>query len=597
MCGIVGFIDYNKKMNKQSLESMNNTLIRRGPDSSGLHFEVTRDYHMGLGHRRLSIIDLDIRADQPMYFDNLVIVYNGEVYNYIELREELRTFGYIFETNSDTEVILKAFHKWGVTCVDHFNGMFAFAVFDKDKLYLFRDRLGEKPLYWYYDKGVFLFGSELKSFHSVKQFRKEIDKDALALYFQYGYIKAPKSIFKQCYKLEPATYLEFDGKVYIKKYWQLEKKQYLSNVSFEYLKDKIKKSIDLRLRSDVEVGVFLSGGIDSSLISVLIEKRLKTFTLGFEESNYDERNYAKAVAQYANKEYHEIIIGQRDTIDIIEDLPDIYDEPMADNSVIPTVLLAQFAAKSVKVVLGADGGDELFFGYDRYRYLLTLQKYAALKYLVQYIPSLAGRSHLAEKIGKIQAMIGENPQFQSNILNKVFWGNDLVRLGLNNADPIIDWDEENDIDKLLLKDDIDGYLSNYILTKVDRATMYASIEGREPLLDHRLIELAYNMPLEKKFADGETKYPLKKILETYLPKSLIYRKKQGFGMPIYEWFKRGEGKTFLLSYVNEEEIRRQGLLNYNEVEKILDNYFQNKRVNPLKIWFILVFQQWHKRWM
>ncbi|MEM3227304.1 MAG: asparagine synthase (glutamine-hydrolyzing), partial [Thermoplasmata archaeon] len=380
MCRIVGFLDFSNKNNynlERVITSMRDTLIYGGPDDAGNFIDQSNN--LALGHRRLSIIDLSITGHQPMEFDNYVIVYNGEIYNFIDIKKELEALGYKFYSTSDTEVILKAFHRWGFKSVDKFRGMFAFAIWDKKdhKLILCRDRVGVKPLYYYYNNDLFMFASELKAFHMHPKFIKNISFEALSLYLQYGYITAPYSIFENTYKLEPGQFLVLDGKGKIEKfnYWNVDSffKNPLGDSEESITQELeliLEESFKLRLVSDVPIGVFLSGGIDSSTVAALLQKnmseKLKTFTIGFYEKDYNEANYAKKIANYLGTDHTEVYITAKEAFDVISKIPEIYDEPFGDSSAIPTYLVSKLAKSKVKVSLSADGGDEQFCGYTRY---------------------------------------------------------------------------------------------------------------------------------------------------------------------------------------------------------------------------------------
>jgi len=385
MCGVVGFIDFKKKTDEEILKKMTDVIHHRGPDDSGYCYMMKSMAAVGFGHRRLSILDLSKHGHQPMSFDVLTIVYNGEVYNFQEIKKELESDGMSFDSNSDTEVILKSFSKWGVKAVDKFVGMFAFSIFDQstNKCYIFRDRSGVKPLYYYKKDGLFLFGSELKSFHEHPNFKKEINFDALAQFLQYGYILQPNSIFKDTYKLKAGHYLEISldkNRIEEKKYWDVydfytkPKLDIGENETIRECENILKKAFNYRMVSDVPVGIFLSGGYDSSIVTALIQanssSKINTFTIGFHEKGYDEAPYAKKVADYLGTNHTEYYCTQDDAKDILPKLVDIYDEPFGDNSTIPTILVSQLAKKDVSVALSADGGDEIFAGYSKHETII-----------------------------------------------------------------------------------------------------------------------------------------------------------------------------------------------------------------------------------
>jgi len=380
MCGIAGFCDFNKKLNYNNLVEMTDILHHRGPNDSGYSFYENECANIGLGHRRLSILDLTSHGHQPMQFEQFEIIYNGEIYNFKEIRVELELYQYTFTSDSDTEVIIKAYHKWGVKAVDKFNGMFSIAIYDNinDKLVLIRDRAGVKPLYYYKFDNLFLFASELKSFYNVKLFKKNINKDSVKEYLKFGYIPQPLSIFKNTYKLKAGNYLEYNLQTQIldiKTYWNIDKfyENEKLDVSFDEAlhttEELLKSSFNYRMVSDVPVGVFLSGGYDSSAVSAILQanttSKIKTFTIGFKEEKYNEAVYAKKVAKHLGTEHYEHYLSKKDALDILPTLPEIYDEPFGDSSAIPTIMVSKFAKQHVTVALSADGGDELFSGYLR----------------------------------------------------------------------------------------------------------------------------------------------------------------------------------------------------------------------------------------
>jgi len=381
MCGISGFCDFKKKSSENILKNMTDALIHRGPDSSGYSFFEYETYQVGLGHRRLSILDLSSHGHQPMSFENLDIVFNGEIYNFKEIKKELLELGYSFYSNSDTEVILKSYYQWGIKAVDRFNGMFAITIYDKkeNKLILIRDRVGVKPFYYYKKDSLILFSSELKSFHKYPNFEKIIDKNSLSLYLQFGYIPEPHSIFKNSYKLKAGHYIEIDlksQKIEEIKYWDVvdfynkPKIDISQEEAILKTEELLKSSFEYRMVSDVPVGVFLSGGYDSSLVVSILEngrnEKLNTFTIGFKEKGFDEAPYAKEVAKYLGTNHTEYYCTQKDALEIIPKLAEMYDEPFGDSSAIPTTLVSALARKSVTVSLSADGGDEIFAGYGKY---------------------------------------------------------------------------------------------------------------------------------------------------------------------------------------------------------------------------------------
>ncbi|HXA00353.1 MAG TPA: asparagine synthase (glutamine-hydrolyzing), partial [Cytophagaceae bacterium] len=514
MCGITGFI--NSSLNYDNLVGLTDSLRRRGPDASGYFHEG----NIGLGHRRLSIIELSELGAQPYHFQNLVLVFNGELYNYKEIKSELINLGYSFQSNSDTEVLIKAFHKWKETCVNRFVGMFAFAIYDKDskELYLFRDRLGVKPLYYSLTNGL-IFGSELKIFKSLP-YQFTIDKEAVYQYFKFGYITNENTIFSEVRKIMPGHYLKYgNGKHEIRQYWKPEINNSFpldEDIVLNELEDLLTSSFKYRMVSDVPVGVFLSGGIDSSLVTAILQKEygnINTFTIGFDHPSYNEAPYARKVAAELGTNHHEQILDGVKAKDLLYNFYEIYDEPFSDSSGIPTALISSIAKEhNIKVVLSADGGDELFCGYTHYKKIKeNIDRFYAPgsgKNKVQsFLISKLGNSGILKKI----------PHF--NLEHKIYAYQDLIlsKEVINFYEQSISNQAEKEIELLIGKVnpfksarykfngngneveqmifwDLLHYLPDDLLVKVDRATMYNSIEGREPFLDHRLVEYALSLP-------------------------------------------------------------------------------------------------------
>jgi len=621
MCGIAGFIDKTKSL--ELLKAMTDTLSHRGPDDSGYFLEEG----VGLGHRRLSILDLSPRGHQPMSFEHLIVVFNGEIYNFKEIRSELQAKGYTFTSDSDTEVLLKAFHLWGPASVEKFIGMFAFALYDKKKreLFLFRDRIGVKPLYYFWDGRSFAFASELRALKKGLP-ALHIDKDALFEYLQFGYISAPRSIFQNVQKLEPAHYLVFaQGRIEKKRYWGLEG---ALNAPSPAVPDEAKLADELeallisafsyRMVADVPVGVFLSGGIDSSLVSAILQKhygQIRTFTVGFNEAKYNEAPFAKAVAQHIGTEHTEKILDISLAQRLLPKFVDIYDEPFGDSSGIPTFLVSQVAKEhGMKVVLSADAGDELFCGYDRYwnvrgvgdvlfkvpaplkRTLGALMGRIKPETLAKFIPA----RNFAHRYNKLQELLTlDSWQELYEKMIAYFKAGELQELGgrliATDEKSFVTGEKKDPMQGMMLWD-LHRYLPDAILVKVDRATMYNSIEGREPLLDHRLIEFAAKLPFDLKYRQGNSKYILKKVLERYVPRRLFERPKQGFGIPLFEWFS-GELGGLFRRYLSRERIEAEGFFNYSYIEKALKSLGTGSPLETNKLWLILVFEMWYEKWM
>ncbi len=651
MCGIIGFIDYNKNSSKSLLEQMRDTITYRGPDSAGSTFFTNDNYNLGLGHRRLSILDLSSLGSQPMSYENLTIIHNGEVYNFAEIKEELIKKGYDFISHTDTEVILKAFHAWGVECVEKFRGMFAFAIYDesKEKLFIFRDRTGIKPLYYHKTDELFLFGSELKTFYEHPKFQKVINKKALPYYFRFGYIPAPLTIFEDTYKLKSGHYLIVDvanDKYEEKEYWSVEREflKEKSKDSEEVIVEKLEKilleSFQLRMVSDVPVGVFLSGGVDSSLVTTLLQKNsktpLKTFTIGFEEKGYNEATFAKEIAKFLGTDHTEYYCTKQDMLDVVKDLPFMYDEPFGDSSAIPTLLVSKLAKEKVSVVLSGDGGDEAFAGYSKYFALtkianlqnskVTNNSYKAnfpqktkkivLKTLTSLIseelvekinnllPASKKQKNIKDKYKKFknaiqsdnfaQMFINASSYVDNETLDKVLIDNS-IDFDLSSFDIFKKVDHLSPLDQMTLCD-YKTFMVDDVLTKVDRASMSVSIEAREPLLDHKIIEFSAKLPSSLKYKNGVGKYLLKEVLYKHIPKELIERPKSGFQIPLYEWLK-SDLREVLDFYLDSEKLAESGIYNVDEIVKLKNDYYEGKSVNISLLWFVLMYEMWREKWL
>jgi asparagine synthase (glutamine-hydrolysing) len=631
MCGITGFCDFTKRSSAKELSAMRDALVHRGPDAKGQLIHELEVATIGLGHRRLSILDLSSGGVQPMIFENLELVYNGEVYNFQTIRDELESLGYTFHTQSDTEVLLKAYHAWGLKALDKFRGMFAMAIFDKgqETLILIRDRAGVKPLYWYFKDGLFLFASELKSFHEHPNFQKEIDQDVLAQYLQHGYVLQPYSIFKSTQQLEAGHTLKIDfamQKIEKKSYWSVSKfyeKPKLTLTDEEAITQTesiLKEAFNYRMVSDVPVGTFLSGGYDSSLVTALLQAdrdtKINTFTIGFKEKGYDEAPHAKAVANHLGTNHTEYYCTHRDALEVIPKLAEIYDEPFGDASAIPTVLVSQLAREKVTVSLSADGGDEIFAGYGAYDNLLNLEKKfkkiphgfkkmgISMLEMVNpsYIPFTDNLYNFEIRYEKIKKMLmAQNVAELLEQSYEQYSKSELNRLLLKKPHKLktgfdIDVSNlENSLDQMLMVD-YKTYMADDILTKVDRATMSVGLEGREPFLDAKIIEFAAQLPNEMKYRNGEKKWVLKEITHKYIPKSMMDRPKMGFSPPITEWF-RVELKSYFLHYLSRERLEKEGLFNPDEVIRLRDAYLGGKNVSVQRLWSILMFEMWYERWM
>ena len=615
MCGIVGFTGKEEETAGRMLESIHH----RGPDDNGLY----ADDVVTLGHVRLSILDLSYAGHQPMAFDNLIIVFNGEIYNFEEIHQELEG-EYRFESHSDTEVLLKAWHEWGPKVVEKLVGMFAFAVYDKlaGTLTLVRDRVGVKPLYYYFDGKHFAFASEVRA---LKAWRDDLDvePEALCEFFQYGYMSSELGIYKNVKKVPPGHLLTFNiqhSTFNIAQYWSIlprfEKPKFQKSETelVDELEALLIDSFRYRMVSDVPVGVFLSGGIDSSVVAAILQKHhgnIHTFTIGFKEAAYNEADWAKKVAEYLGTTHTEKYLSAGEAKEILLNFVDIYDEPFGDSSGIPTTLVSGIAKElGVKVVLSADGGDEVFCGYERYwvshgigqkifllpRPLRKLLAKTMDAVGVERASKLFRVNNFAHKYNQLGEMLKDDDwrHFYEKMVHNAKGYQTRALLGCE-----VDNDEsgfgtglkEHPMQGMMLWD-YHRYLPDDILVKVDRATMYHSVEGREPLLDHRIAEFMAQVPFEYKFRDGTSKYLLRKVLERYLPAELIERPKMGFGIPMFEWFGATLGELFDEYFDGDDP-----LLDMNYVRKELGRFRQGGVVNVNLLWFVLVYRMWRERWL
>ena len=618
MCGIAGH--FNGGLTSEQLEGMGIALQHRGPDGAGIYYDVVDG--VGLVHRRLSIIDLSADAAQPFLFENLITIYNGEIYNFAEIRKELELKGYLFQTSSDTEVLIKAFHCWGEKSVEHFIGMFAFAIFDKStkEFFLFRDRLGVKPLYYSTEQGL-VFASEINALRTLNR-NEQLDDHSLYHYFRFGYVPGDASIFKQIKKLKAGHYLHVKhGKINIHPYWTVTVQNPPSEKSEEQwaneLEELLISSFRYRMVADVPVGVFLSGGIDSSLVASILQKHfgtISTLTIGFKEKRFNEAPYAKEVAERLGTNHIEQIIEKEDARKELARFYNIYDEPFADTSGIPVSLISALAkSNGIKVVLSADGGDELFGGYPHYLRINSAYKKMHL------IPGFLRSGMTTATRGIIPKGIrGRLTSF--NLEHRIYAYEELLnsKTAIDFYESTIANQSHSEIEKLMngysagvvsnpdngseltsfMNWDLHNYLPEDLLVKVDRATMCHGVEGREPFLDHRLVEFAASLPLSMKFRNGEGKYLLKKVLGRYLPSSLFDRPKRGFSIPIFDWFSADLDSLFS-HYLNPQTIRKDSVLNPAEVQHEFSKYIYNKKrgkeYNIEKMWRILSFMMWQEK--
>lgn len=625
MCGICGFVSKNR-ITPEQLKRMNDTMYHRGPNDSGEEiYPAKGGYSVGLAQRRLSILDLSPMGHQPMHSPDkrISVVYNGEIYNFQELKEELAD--YPFCSTCDTEVIIAAYLKWGIDCVSRFNGMFAIALFDREteEFYLVRDRIGKKPLYYRLEQGNLVFASELKPIMECPGFEKKIRTEVLSRYLYHQYINAPDTIFKNVSKLEPGSILRFSqGNINTWKFWDIKEvyHRYKANPVEDYaqakqeLKDLLNRSVSLRMISDVPLGTFLSGGYDSSLITAIAQslspQPVKTYSIGFNEEKYNEAKYAKEVAAHLGTNHTELYISEKEMFDLVDSIPQYYDEPFADSSQIPTMLVSALAKKDVTVVLSGDGGDEFFCGYNVYDKVGQAQKLDALGAMTYGVCNLPG----IRKLGILKKMpfsvqvISENrdketkTQFgTSNYLETAYGmvkGEKIpVLYRVEQAYRERNWQER----RMLL--DMDTYLPGDILCKVDRASMKYSLEARCPILDKDVMEYSYRLPHSFKYGGHVKKRILKDIAYDYIPKTLLDRPKVGFGVPLDKWL-RGPLREQLLSMADRDFLIRQGIFDADYLCNMLDIYMEHGDAGPATggnysklLWSYFVFQQWYRHYM
>lgn len=630
MCGIVGIHTDQNDVTPETIIRMKETLAHRGPDDSG--FYISKNRNIALGHTRLSIIELSEKGAQPMSNDSkdIWVSFNGEVYNYMEIREELTGLGINFTGGSDTEVVVRSFEKWGISCLDKFIGMFAIAIWDErnEVLYLVRDRIGVKPLYYYHYGNLLIFGSELRALVNHPGFRKEIDLEAVSQFLKYGYIPCPKTIYKNSYKLEPGNYITVrKNKIEKEKYWDISD-YYLQSCNLqeenEVLDELERLMIDsfrLRMVADVPVGMFLSGGIDSSLVTAILQnhtsQRIKTFTIGFYDQNRNEAENAKRIAKYLGTDHNENYFSETEAAGLVSTLPEIFDEPFGDNSALPSYLISRYAVNDVKVALSADGGDELFGGYNRYlKFSKILNTPDSLKYLAVQAEKILSRMEpkllLGSKYEKISKHLklysygSEDGIFDAyDLLLSIWEENEISSLmnselfpgSCNNIRHHLAGRIENlDPMSQMMFADARTYLPDFILTKVDRCSMSVSLEAREPYLDHRLIEFIAKLPVGFKLRGGITKFLARKILQKYIPEEYISTKKQGFGISVNKWLRNKKFKNLVNEYLEENKIAEDGIFRADTVAKYRKEFYDYNLSHGHRIWNLLMFQMWKERW-
>ena len=629
MCGIVGIYDSRggREIDRGLLVRMNESQYHRGPDESGLHIERG----VGLGHRRLSIIDLST-GQQPLYNEDrsVVVVFNGEIYNFADLVPELQALGHVFRTRSDTEVIVHAWEAWGAGCVTRFRGMFAFALWDSKRqtLFLARDRLGVKPLFYAeLGDGLWVFGSELKSLLIHPDVKRNIDPRAIEDYFAYGYIPDPRTIFKNVYKLPPACTLSLSrGEPHARpvEYWDVPFGPAVAiseQEAVEELVRRLRESVKLRLMSEVPLGAFLSGGVDSSgvvaMMAGLSDDPVNTCSISFGDPEYNEARYAAAVAERYQTRHRVEGVDPND-FSLVDELSMLYDEPYADSSAMPTYRVCQLARKSVTVALSGDGGDENFGGYRRYRWHVNEERLRTLLPLEVRRPVFGLLSQLYPKADWAPRMFRAKATLQALAKSSVeayFHGVSIMRDGMRREllSPRLRAELQGySATEVLLRHaarapsdhplslvqylDLKTYLVGDINTKVDRASMAHSLEVREPLMDHPLVEWLSTLPPDLKLHNGETKYLLKKALEPYVPHEVLYRPKMGFAVPLSNWF-RGPLRQKLREAVLGPVLADTGWFNVAYLRRLVDEHQSGKRDYSAPLWTLLMFESFLRKVM
>lgn len=630
MCGIYGYTSHRGQVEENLLARMGKSLEHRGPDDEGQKVLRVGELSIGLGHRRLSIIDLSSAARQPMSNEDesIWLVFNGEIYNFKELRRELEQKGHRFKSNSDSEVIIHLYEEKGTRCLEQLKGMFAFALWDgrSHSLFMARDRIGKKPLHYACTHDGIVFASEIKALLRHPMVSREIDLNSLNKYLTYEYVPAPNSIFKSIKKIEPGHYLlVHKGKIQSFQYWDIPLVDYpvVDKTEEEYIEELraiLERSVKARLVADVPIGVFLSGGIDSGLVAALVarhDQQVESFSIGFEDSSFDESPYAIQIAHSLNMRHHLKIFNAKELLENLHALPDIMDEPLADASILPTYLLSKFTSQKVKVALSGDGGDELFAGYQTYQAhkLVTYYNFLpaflknSLKSIASHLPVSHDNVSADFRIKQFLKGTGVSSEIRFFIWMGAFIDREKKELLSNDCKSALrDHNTYEDIfgyiNRSRLTKDLERilylsmklYLQDDILTKVDRASMANSLEVRCPLLDQELVEFACNLPMHYKLNGLKTKYLLKKAADGILPEGIVNRPKKGFGIPLSRWL-TGELKDFTLDYLSERRITKQGFFHYPYIKTLIDDHFQKRNDNRKLLWTLLVFQIWHERFI
>ena len=614
MCGIAGYYSFDNSVSKTELKQMTDAIKHRGPNADGFFI----DNQVGLGHRRLSIIDLREIANQPMtsFNNRYVIIFNGEVYNFKELSNQVRVNNddFYYKTNSDTEVILEAFAKWGVDFVNRLNGMFAIAIYDKqDKhLFLYRDRIGIKPIFYYWDGTNFMFASELKALTAIPEIKNKltINEEAIQHYLHLGYIPAPHSIYNEIKKFPAGHKLHINKDIFnLEPYWNLEDKvDFDPFTNYSEAKKKLKylveTSVKYRMISDVPFGTFLSGGIDSSLVSAVAQansnRPINTFSIGFKDSPKNESEFAAAVAKQIGSSHHEMMVSTKEAQELVDSIITSYDEPYADASAIPTMLVSKMAKQNVTMTLSGDGGDELFLGYGMYKWA---NRFDSKLFSYYQKPAKFVFSKMKPKFKRVALLLDaeEKEHLKSHIFSQeqyLFSKKEITNLLQNKTTPAHlqeTFHLKRDLNAMESQAffDLKYYLPDDLLVKVDRASMKYSLETRVPLLDYRIIEFALNLPESFKSQKNVSKYILKEILYEYVPKSFFERPKWGFSIPLDNWLKND--LSYLINdYLNETIINKYQIVKYEEVTKLINRWKLGEDFLYNRIWLLIVLHKWFK---